>query len=1046
MGTQGLDGLGDVTRLLWAKSDRGQTDARIGPCWLPLYVHMADSFHVCERLWDEWAPQGTKSVIVDDCGGDSRLARTLVTFLAGVHDLGKASAEFQSQTWGVGEDSNLLWKLKGSGLPFLGDPDVCSKGDQWLGHPLIGDVALIEYLEKHGWTGRDGRRKARFLGGILAAHHGKIPVPETPMSGTTNDIRRINNWDIRSGYFNEKPKKAGKYNRLNAENKAWQSVQFELVDYVRALAGLSDDDLNRVKTLHIHDEPPAILGAETQSLIIGIVIMSDWIASNTSLFPLVPARPYDCDGETEQGAALLYECALINTDEGLRRRAERAWKKLALPPSWREDRIPDSDEMMFAERFRFPNHAKPRPVQSTAVDIARDVKKPGIMVIEAPMGEGKTEAALAVAEIYTHNAGRGGVCMALPTMATTDAMFERIHAWVERLGQDSSSSLNQHTMFLAHGKAGLNKEYAQMVRSSHFQDINMDGANEGHTPQREVKATQQAIVNDWFYGRKRGVLANFLVCTVDQVLMAALRMKHVMLRQLGLVNKVVIIDECHAYDAYMQQYLERSLEWLGGCRAPVVLLSATLPNTLRNRLIAAYQRGALKQADDQSLELPVLEKCAYPVITYTDGSSVQSRTVQSSGRRTSVECYAIDDDVSTAAGVLRECLADGGCAGVICDTVARAQHMYGVLKNEFGQSHVILLHSRFIDCDRFDKEGLLREKLGPKATRSNGKRPQKCIVVGTQVLEQSLDIDFDVLVTDIAPIDLLLQRLGRVHRHTRGVEEIDRPERVRSACCYVRGINRWVDSGPVFPKALVSVYQSASLKEALASLGFINAAGRVTVRLPDDIAPMVRTAYEDDDQSRIEGLSIPEAWRVAYLEDCAERKAYVAEEESKALGYRLHDPVIQDFNNVPWEDGDVVLRGDDVNTEEEKGQMAVRDTQDTVEVLLVRRCGDHIALLPWVMGGEELPLGEIPSNDVSVQLVQCAIRLPLGVCRDVDALIRELEDGCQQFVRNWQDSPWLAGRLLLVLDEEEDGSFGTNLAGRHVCYSREMGLHTCPIN
>lgn len=1029
--------LSNVSMSLWAKSDRGQTDENAGPLWLPLYVHMTDSFHACEHLWDEWAPQGTKDVIISDCAGDARLARSLVTFLAGIHDLGKASPEFQSQTWGSGEEGNLMWKLQDTELPFIGDSKVQSRGEQWLGHPLIGDVLLIDYLSKHGWK----PRKARFLGGILAAHHGKIPIRNTPKVQTKSSISRAKKWDIRCGFYNSDPRKASKFNSDNAKNKAWQSVQFELIDYVRTLAHLSEEDLDRLRDLHMEDKLASLLSTESQSLIIGLVIMSDWIASNTVYFPLIPARPYDCDEDSPRGSALLRECALVRTAEGLQGRADRAWMKLDMPPSWKENDIPQTDGELFSERFRFPENAQPRPVQAAATEIARTVNEPGIMIIEAPMGEGKTEAALAAAEILAHRAKRGGVCVALPTMATTDAMFERVNAWVNRLGQDGESSANERTMFLAHGKAWLNKTYADMMRANRFQDIGMDlGKGEAGSGDSSVNATQQAVVNDWFSGRKRGVLANFLVCTVDQVLMAALRMKHVMLRQLGLANKVVIIDECHAYDAYMQQYLQRALEILGGCHAPVILLSATLPDGLRNSLVSAYRQGSMHLCKSPMDDLPVMDRDAYPVVTYTDGVTVQSRTAKPSGRKTTVECSVIDDEVSATASTLQECLADGGCAGIICDTVGRAQSMYETLKKVFGAEHVTLSHSRFVDCDRMDNEAGLRQKLGPKATRANGERPEKYIVVGTQVLEQSLDIDFDVLVTDIAPIDLVMQRLGRVHRHHRGNGECDRPERLRVARCYIRGIDRWDETGPVFPKGLTTVYEQASLKEALAALGYCEASAHSSVHLPDDIAPLVRTAYVDDDETRVEELRIPQAWRERYLEDCSERQKNVNNQESKAEGYLLNDPVMQDSSGQPWEDGETVLKGDAENNEEEKGRMAVRDTQDTVEVLLVRRCGDHLALLPWVMDGQELPTGEVPPDDVSIKLVQCALRLPLSVCSEVDALIGELEDGCEEYVRNWQDSGWLGGRLLLVVDQQDEGVFGATLAGRRVQYSREIGF------
>lgn len=166
----------------------------------------------------------------------------------------------------------------------------------------------------------------------------------------------------------------------------------------------------------------------------------------------------------------------------------------------------------------------------------------------------------------------------------------------------------------------------------------------------------------------------------------------------------------------------------------------------------------------------------------------------------------IDDSVETLAELLVDRLAGGGCAGVVCDTVGRAQEVERALAARFGDKAVMLDHSRFIDIDRMENERVLRDLLGPQATITNGKRPGLLIVVGTQVLEQSLDIDFDLLITDIAPIDLVLQRLGRTHRHHRGEGECDRPTLLRTATCYVRGIASFGDKGPEFARGLTRVY------------------------------------------------------------------------------------------------------------------------------------------------------------------------------------------------------------------------------------------------
>ena len=374
------------------------------------------------------------------------------------------------------------------------------------------------------------------------------------------------------------------------DSEAWVSTQDELIDFVANIAGIEEKEWE--------DLSERRFSVQSAVLMTGLVIMADWIASNSDedMFPLVRTEPWADEDEdfffSESG-----EEDDIQSWSGLRIRADRAWSCVQLPHAWVPEGIPSSCQDLFATRFTLPEGAKVRPVQEEAVRIARDTRQPGLMVIEAPMGEGKTEAALAAAEIMAQRTGRGGVCVALPTMATTDAMFTRVHRWLEAL--PSCDFDNEKTVWLAHGKAQLNNDFRGIIAASHrrFSSVDQDDVKQESSQNRkkeQIDVPPETVVSDWLWGRKKGALANFLVCTVDQVLMSALQMKHVVLRQLAMANKVVIIDECHAYDAYMQEYLKMALEWLGGYRTPVILLSATLPECQRNAMVEAYLKdGAI---------------------------------------------------------------------------------------------------------------------------------------------------------------------------------------------------------------------------------------------------------------------------------------------------------------------------------------------------------------------------------------------------------------------------------------------------------------------
>jgi CRISPR-associated endonuclease/helicase Cas3 len=279
-------------------------------------------------------------------------------------------------------------------------------------------------------------------------------------------------------------------------------------------------------------------------------------------------------------------------------RAERAFDELALTVPWTagsEFRRPD----FFRTRFDF----LPNALQRFVLDILSDSFNPGIMVIEAPMGKGKTELALLVAEIFAHRAQRGGLFFALPTQATSDGVFGRIKSWTEELNSGERHSIN-----LVHGKAQFNEDFQALPRFGNSANIgdDEDDLNVGVTG-----------VHTWFSGRKLSMLADFTVGTIDQLLLMALKAKHLMLRHLGLADKVVIIDECHAYDAYMSRFLTTSLRWLGAYGVPVIVLSATLPAEKRVSVIKAYL-GLSEEKGSLHNESALLENRSYPLITYTE--------------------------------------------------------------------------------------------------------------------------------------------------------------------------------------------------------------------------------------------------------------------------------------------------------------------------------------------------------------------------------------------------------------------------------------------
>lgn len=266
------------------------------------------------------------------------------------------------------------------------------------------------------------------------------------------------------------------------------------------------------------------LDPQEEVLLTGLLIMADWIASNTEYFPLIPVEE-------------------LGSMEDYPARVDRAWEKLALPFPW-EAQPGIADPQEFAVRFGFA----PNAVQRAVLEAADTAAEPGILILEAQMGVGKTEAALAAAEIMASRFGLGGVFFGLPTQATANDIFPRLLGWADT---QTEETLPQ-AIKLAHGMAELNENYLRLQ-------------GRGVQLEEDAQEEHQVQVHQWFRGNKQALLANFVIGTVDQLLLAALAQKHVMLRHLGLAGKVVIIDECHAYDTYMNCYLDRALEWQACC-------------------------------------------------------------------------------------------------------------------------------------------------------------------------------------------------------------------------------------------------------------------------------------------------------------------------------------------------------------------------------------------------------------------------------------------------------------------------------------------------
>ncbi len=950
--------LSNAAQSVWAKTSPRDDG------WLPLDRHLEDAAAVAGLLWDRWLPAAVRRTISAPLPGGDADGRLLVTWLAGVHDVGKATPAFAVQAEAMAAHLTARMRDAGLAMPLnLADRST-------VRHELAGQHLLTRWLTGAGWSRKTARTYAVAVGG----HHGAPPE--------TTALQRVP----------ERP-------HLVAPDERWTAVQTELLEHSAAFTGVID-------RLSAWSATP--LPSPVQVLVGAVVIVADWLASDDDLFPYYP-------GDASRSSS---------------ERAAAAWRALDLPPQWRPCAPPTDDDQLFADRFTLPVGAELHQVQRTAATLARQVEEPGLLVVEAPMGAGKTEAALAAAEVLAHRTGAGGVFVALPTMATSDAMFSRVRRWLERLPVAAGAGDERDlTVFLAHGKAALNPEASDLWRTAgptaiaQDDDTTKNGRPGGPEAQRAV-----ATAHAWLRGRKRGPLSSIVVGTVDQVLFAGLRSKHLVLRHLALASKVVVIDEVHAVDVYMGSYLQRVLHWLGAHGAPTVVLSATLPSAQRRALVAAYDAGRARARglpEPDGAVYTVLDgDVGYPVVTASTGETPRVVVTEPGDRRQPVALERLDDDDAALLTTLREALAGGGVAAVVRNTVGRAQATYELLREEL-DAEVVLLHSRFVAVDRAARERELRERLGPPAAvaAAGRQRPQRLVVVGTQVIEQSLDIDVDLMVTDLAPVDLVLQRLGRLHRHHRGEDQGERPPLLRTARALVAGVEDWSAEPLEAVRGSVSVYRRAPLLRALAVLGPV--LDRGLVELPGDIAPLVQAAYADD-------LAPPAGWEEAFAAAEDDRRRHEADQQERAATYQLGPVKKPGEAIVGWVTGSAGEADDSA-----RGHAQVRDSDEGVEVVVVQRVGQEVRLLPWLEpgGGRVVPTEGRPEDHVAKVAATCTLRLPVQLTNPsmIDAVLTALE---RRWYPGWQDSHWLSGQLVLELDDE----LSTVLAGHRVVYDRDRGL------
>lgn len=904
--------LSPATKALWGKK-AVHDDQEF---WLPLVAHLIDTKNVMQWLYNNWISEGTRKILQQNMSSDD--VQKLVGFLGFFHDFGKSTPAFQyKQSFPRHKDldEDIEENLNRAGFSSIQMDNYRIRKSP---HPIAGETLLESF----------GLNES--IGSIIGGHHGLPPKRDLTYNQLTTYASNL--W--------------GRDRDTKIQDE-WKSVQNNLFQY-----GLEVCDYHNIKDIPEVTLPQAVI-------LEGMLIMADWLASsekltnysNVSLFPLIPLEE-DFDSLNMKDR---YQHAIQNWD---------------ISDQWMPEKVAS-----VAEQYRLRFNFVPRPVQKEMSEIISQSSDPGLIIIEAPTGIGKTELALTAAEQLAFKQRKTGLYMGLPTQATTNAMFSRVKNWLDSMAKEQAAHPD---IKLLQGKAKFNKSYTNLPYAENIYD-DTDG---------------DVVINSWFAGKKSS-LSHFAVGTIDNLLLTALKQKHLFLRHLGFSDKVVIIDELHAYDSYMSSYLEKAIKWLGAYHVPVIALSATLPKEKRNDLLKAYLKGKygnpkIKASDNWE------HNESYPLLSILDGNKLEQVSdfsiVNDENKTINVVRFKGNEEEIINKAVAE--IEDGGIAGVVVNTVKRAQDLARLVPENI---EVLLLHSAYLAPEREKIEERLQANIGKGATR-----PKKMIVIGTQVLEQSLDIDFDVLFTDIAPIDLIIQRIGRLHRH-----KISRPTHLAKPTVYITGINSYGDYG----KGNEFIYEKYLLMKTDHFL-------TDKINIPKDVSPLVQQVYDPDVDMDIKDISDSKA---KFEKDLKKSK-------KKARVFQIGNPNKKGKNNLfGWlSDGQINVNDDN------HAAACVRDIKETIEVILLRTTSEGT----FLMDGRNIE--EVNSEEIAGQ----TIRLPFAIVNcskskdPIDKTIRELETNMQSLHNKWKEDIWLRGSLALELNENNL----TTLNGFNLKYSSKLGL------
>ncbi len=557
-----------------------------------------------------------------------------------------------------------------------------------------------------------------------------------------------------------------------------------------------------------------------------------------------------------------------------------------------------------------------------------------LFILEDVTGAGKTEAALVLAHRLMTKGLADGIYVALPTMATANSMYTRLGKAYRRI----FSSDAHPSLVLAHGARHLSEGFRNSIDLPSATPSYQINEDDGDSEEEPIEAYCSAWLAD---SRKKAFLAEIGVGTLDQALLSVLPARHQSLRMLGLARKVLIVDEVHSYDPYMNQLLQALVEAHARQGGSIILLSATLSRHMREKYIRSFCEGT-------GIDMPMLEETpSYPLATHVPAIEQMETALATRGNVERTVSVTFIDEMDNALNVLRDVIRKGQCACWVRNTVKDARAAYDMIANQewMDKNKLMLFHSRFAMVDRRRIEARTLDLFDKK---SIGDKRQGQILIATQVVEQSLDLDFDVMISDLAPIDLLIQRAGRLHRHVR--DNAGNPlkegavDRRGELCLYVFGplptktpAEDWLKSKLPGTQAVYKHVGQLWLTQQL-----LNQSGKFS--MPDDARMLIDGVYGEEAQDLIPESLLSLSW----------------DAEGEAGSRRG----MARINTLKLEKGYTRSSAEDSGGWDKESKIPTRLGIDSITVALVRIKDNH----PWPYAQDkefawELSMIDLPKNE-----------------------------------------------------------------------------------